>query len=393
MNAAYMRGWTSVVGLAWLLTGLSWGMTTDASAEAPEDPRRYDGVTEVEPDEGGRGPSVEADETDEPPPGPGSEPMGLADPGSPTQAEGPPALAEDEDHPVGTDVPVPRHSVVYKNLFGLRYNPLGLVDEFQIGYRLQLFDRQSPLFRDTFLAVKAYTFTSPAFARLGPMVEFQPLAILNLSATYMYVGYFSTFDQLQSFPTPTADFSDSTLEELGDAGENYPTWGHRVRLSALLQAKVWNIAIRDNVQFFYSNMKLREGDTVYYNQTLDLLEPNDGWVVNNDLDLIYLFDFGLKLGARYTVAHAFYQERHFLPGEPVSQPNGPTQRIGPAILHTFYDRPDRRFNKPTLILLSQWWLRNRYRTGADVNAGVPYLVLAFLFEGQLWPNPKLGLRR
>ena len=74
--------------------------------------------------------------------------------------------------------------------------------------------------------------------------------------------------------------------------------------------------------------------------------------------------------------------------EPISQPNGPTHRVGPALLYTIFDRPDLRFNKPTLILLMQWWAKSRYRTGQDVSAGIPYFVLGFRFEGDLLPDPK-----
>jgi hypothetical protein len=155
-----------------------------------------------------------------------------------------------------------------------------------------------------------------------------------------------------------------------------------------LQGQVWKIAVRDNVKFLYANMRVRDGDTVFYDQTLDILEPNDGWAVVNDLDVLLLFDFGLKIAGRHTVTHAFYRRDHFLPGEPSSSPNGPTHRLGPGFLYTFYDRPDRRFNRPTLLLLAQWWLRHRWRTGADVHAAVPYLVLGFLFEGDLLPDPR-----
>jgi hypothetical protein len=283
-----------------------------------------------------------------------------------------------------------RHRLVYKNLFALRYNPLGLVNELTMGWRLQLFDKPGVLYRDSFFALKGHTFVNPAFARIGPRVELQPLAILNLSATYDYVGYFKTFDQLMSFPTPTANWDDDTLSSLGDAGRNYVTGGHLVELAALFQAKVRKIAVRSNVRFYYAALNLREGDTVYYDQTLDILHVNEGWTVVNDADVMYLFDFGLKIAARHTVTHAFYQQKHFLPGEPMSRPNSPTHRIGPAILYTFYDRPDRRFNRPTIFLLPQWWVRHRYRTGANVSAGVPYLALGFLFEGDLLPDPRKG---
>jgi hypothetical protein len=282
-----------------------------------------------------------------------------------------------------------RNSLVYRNLFAARYNPLGLVNEFLLGYRVQLIDKPGPLFRDSFAAVHLHTFLNPAFGRVGPMVEVQPLAILNLQATYNYVGYFTTFDQLMSFDSPAANYSDTELSRRGDEGENYRTKGHLVTLSALLQAKVGRIAIRDNLKAYWADIDLRDGDTVFYDQTLDILEPNRGWVLNNDADLLYLFDFGLKLGARYTLTHAFYREDHFPTGQPVVRGvNSPMHRIGPAFLYTFYDKPERRFNKPTIIVLLQWWARHRWRTGEDVHPAVPYLVVGFLFEGRLLPDPR-----
>jgi hypothetical protein len=282
----------------------------------------------------------------------------------------------------------PRHSWVYKNLTALRYNPLGLVNEHTTGYRLQLFDKDSAIFSDSYLGVKLHTWVTPAYARLGPRIELQPFALLNLAASYEFVGYFETFGLMQSFPSPTSDYSDTRIDELQDEGTNYNTTGGFVTLSALLQAKVGPIAARNNVQFFWADYKLRDGDRVFYSQMLDILQANRGWAVSNDTDLLWLVNDNLKIAGRYSVTHAFYDEGDFLPVEPVSRPNGPTHRVGPGVLYTFFDRPTQRFNKPTLILLAQWWLQHRYRTGQDVTQGLPQIVLGFVFEGDLLPHPQ-----
>jgi len=282
----------------------------------------------------------------------------------------------------------PKHRLVYKNLFALRYNPLGLVNENAMGWAMRLYEKRGALFEPAYLGAKLHTFVSPAYSRVGPQVEFSPLAILNLSATYDFVGYYGTFNQMASFNTPAIDYSDTQLERNDKDGNTYATYGSMVTLSALLQAKAGPIAVRDNVKGYYTDFKLRDGGTVFYDQTLDILVPDQGWSLTNDLDVLVLFKNGLKLGARYTVTHAFYKKRHFQEGEPVTQPNGPTHRIGPAVLYTFWDKPQRRFNKPTLILLSQWWARHRWRTGEDTSVAVPYVVLGFLFEGDLLPHPK-----
>ncbi|HWB79319.1 MAG TPA: hypothetical protein VG755_30365 [Nannocystaceae bacterium] len=292
-----------------------------------------------------------------------------------------------------------RHRFVYKNLTALRYNPLGLVNEFQFGWRVQLIDKNTTLFKDSYFALKAHTFLNPAFGRVGPMLELQPLAILNLQAIYNAVGYFKTFDQLQSFQSPNASYSDTDLDKR--TNRRYPGLGHYVTLAALVQAKVGRFAVRDNIKFYYAYFHLMRDpvthrqDTVYYDQTLDILQPNKGWVATNDLDAIYLFDFGLKLGARYTLTHAFYTNGMYPAGESTANRNSPTHRVGPAIL---YSPPKwhkkaakrtklsrKRWYNPTAILLVQWWVQHRWRTGEDVSAGIPYFVLGFAFEGDFWP--------
>lgn len=288
--------------------------------------------------------------------------------------------------------PRPRHRIIYSNLTAARYNPLGLVNEFTGGYRYQLVDKgDSVLFNESFVAAQVHTFLSPAYGRIGPKIDIQPLALLNLSATYDFIGFFNTFGLNQSFKSPTDDWSDTEISRRDDSGDpaidNYAHTGHFVTLAALLQAKVKNIAVRNNLRFYWSDYDLRAGDTISYDQTLDIPLPDRGWVVSNDLDVLYLFDMGLTLGARYTLTEAFYRPRHFQPAEPVSHPNGPTHRVGPALLYTFFNRPHQRFNKPTLIVLVQWWAAHRFRTGEDVSAAVPYFVLGFRFEGDILPDP------
>jgi hypothetical protein len=291
-----------------------------------------------------------------------------------------------------------RHRFVYKNLTAARFNPLGLANEFQFGWRLQLVNKNTTLFKESFMALKAHTFLNPAFGRVGPMFELQPIALLNLHAIYNAVGYFKSFDQFQSFQSPAAVYSDTELEKRTE--QRYPAMGHMVTLSALLQAKVGRVAVRDNVKGFYTKFDVKSDprtgrdDTVYYDQTLDILQPNDGWVLTNDADALYLFDFGLKLGARYTYTKAFYRDEMYLPGESTRDRNQ-TQRVGPAIL---YSPPKwrakaarrtglsrKRWYNPTAFLLAQWWVQHRWRTGQDVSQGVPYIVLGFTFEGDFHP--------
>jgi hypothetical protein len=395
----------------WISSGCGALLALHAKTLVAAPARGYTGpgaaahATEVEPTSGEPAahelvePRFPIDRTEPPPETPGDPTPPPAESGTPGAADdpgepGPPATsAAQTEGPgtpptdlaqVGTRAPetwMPRHRIVYRNLVAGRANPVGFVDEITVGYRYQLVARDTPLFRDTFLLAGAHAFVTPAFVRVGPVVELQPVAVLNLSATYDVVGYYGAFGQAQSYRTPTADAGPDQRRTITSG---YPTWGHLVTLSALLQARVRNIAVRNQVKFFWNKVRVRDGDTVLADLANDILAPNNGWVLTNDSDVIWLFEAPFALVARHTLTHAFYTQDLFLPGEPVSDPNGPTSRLGPGVVWTIFDYPGARFNKPALIVLTQWWLRHRWRTGDQLSPALPYAVVGFQFEGDLW---------
>lgn len=364
-----------------------------SSRAAP--PRGYEGPGHIESGEGEVPTPVE--------------PIGTIDPGEPSDAPKRPVATDAAATSAPAKPPedlaanrretwMPRHRIIYRNLVAARANPVGFVDEITLGYRYQLVKRDTPLFRDSFLLAGAHGFLTPAFVRVGPTLEVQPLGILNLSATYDFVGYFGAFDQLQSFRTPTAQSGPDDLRKWGKEGRDYATWGHLVTLSALLQLRVRNFAFRNQLKFYWAKVDLRGNDTVFFDFANDILQPNNGWVLTNDSDALLLLKAPVAIAVRHTLTHAFYTQDMFLFGEPVSNPNGPTSRIGPGIVWTLFDYPGARFNKPALILLAQWWLRHRWRTGEQIHPALPYAVIGFQFEGDLWkprerPRPDVERRR
>lgn len=275
--------------------------------------------------------------------------------------------------------PQPEVSLYYRSLTAARVNPLGLFELFDLSLRPRLYESESDALRANFVGVGLSAGLSPAFGRIGALVEVQPLTILRLWALYEFVGYFSTFGLMASFPSATSAFSDTAIRN--QAG--YATWGGQLTLGANAQVRFGPIAIRDQLRFVRPSFQLRPGDRVFFDQLYDLELPNDGWAVVNEADVLGLFDFGLMVGARYTFATPFNEDRHFAPGEdPALAPNH-VHRLGPMIGYTFERRPNTRFDAPMLILIAQWHLVHRYRTGADVDVGLPYLGLAFQFNGDL----------
>jgi hypothetical protein len=284
--------------------------------------------------------------------------------------------AADEDEP---PPPIPPHRIVYENLFGGRVNPLGLENQYALSYKARFYDGGDSLaLRENGFGIGISPTISPAITRFGGHIEVRPLTVLALQGGFYQVGYLGSFGSLQSFPDASFDYSDTALDELEESDgprKNYPENGFEVHLRALGLAKLGPVAFRSDTNAYYTDVSLRSGDTVYYHPRVDLLMPDKGWGLTSDEDVAYVSDFGLVAGARYSVADSF-----------VDGPDDPsaTMRLGPLIAYTFFDEPGTSFNRPTLIGIFQWWLVHPYRTGEDTSQGLPYIALAFRFDGELW---------
>lgn len=301
---------------------------------------------------------------------------------------------------------IPKHSIVYNDLLPLRLNPLGLENRITFEYRYRLYDTASKLKDGAHIGFGVEPVLNPALTRVSAMLTVQPLAILRLRAAYGLLAHFGTFDFMQSYNTPTADYYTAEYESTTDT--RYASVGTQLQLAALLQAKVGPIAIRNDLQTFRTDVPLRDRDgdgrpdTVFYFIRDDMMIQGTGWHLINDSDILYISTFGLTAGVRSTVVKAFYDDASFRPGESTEDPNGPAWRLGPLLAYSFYDRPveRRRFNKPTILLISQWHIKHRYRAAGspafssdgtvergslgDSIRGMPTIVLGFSFQGELW---------
>ncbi len=226
---------------------------------------------------------------------------------------------------------------------------------------------------------------SPAVAQFGPLIEIQPLALFKFSAQYFFTGWFGTFDFFQSFENSNSDFTDQTQDANTAAGLNYANTSHQVELKALVQAKVGPVAVRNTVLGYWNSTNINDPNhQAWYSIKYDILMPKQGWMIGNETDLIYVSKFGLVAGLRNNLVAPHYPQENV----GFRNPNGPAVRLGPLFAYTFYDKPQKRFNKPTLILISQWHLQHRNRTGLSSSQALPTIVLAFAFSGDLWTSDK-----
>ncbi len=275
----------------------------------------------------------------------------------------------------------PRRQLRFSNLTVARLNPLGLIERVEATHRWRLYRSDSPVTRDNFIGLGGQAILTPALFRVGPSIEVQPLSILSLEANFEAIDYFGSFDFFQSYRGPAADWSDTAIKD----GQAYAASGTQLNLIATLRLKLGPIAVRDIARFARPDYALRDGDRYYYDPLWDLLIEDETWFFNNDLDVLYLTDFGLRAGLRWTAAGGVDGEDRDPNLGPGKGANGPTHRVGPFLTWTF-DSDDPLFAEPTLILIVNWWLQHRFRTGADVSAAVPYVIFGLSFRGELWSS-------
>lgn len=295
-----------------------------------------------------------------------------AAPGAPA-SEAPTAPASDAHAALP---PIPDQRLYLTSLSLFRLNPLGLETQARFGFQHRLFDADSLALRDNFWYAGTFVRLNPASARTAAVVELQPVSLVNLRVTAEYLRFFGTVGYLQSAPDAGADFSDSSLK---DAEEHaYGAGGLHVTFEPLIQAKVGPVAVRSRALIGWFDMDLREGDRVFYEATLDAPLADEGLVIANDLDVIYVTDFGLNAGVRYTAVLPRYSKSQNADDTDTSH-----HRAGLLAAYTFFDEGYTSFNKPTVLAITSWYLKHRYRTGEDVSQAVPYVVLGFAFTSDV----------
>ncbi|MCA9567655.1 MAG: hypothetical protein KC656_07425, partial [Myxococcales bacterium] len=252
--------------------------------------------------------------------------------------------------------PPNRDQLWYTNAFFGRVNPLGAIDYFKVGYKRRLEIGDTALGRDAYVFAGAQVSASPAFARAGVFFEAEPTGLLQFGALYQYGYYFGTFDQIASFSSTDEVFADSFLKRLSGDGQTGPRSGHVVNAWIQPKFKLGFFAVRDTLTMIWQQLDLPAGEIAFYDQIVDRMAPNGGFMLTNDADVMFFWDDNGLVGLRYTYSASFFDGSETGPGAL------PHHRIGPLLAYTFFDHKERaRFDRPTLFALVQWWLQHPYR--------------------------------
>lgn len=269
---------------------------------------------------------------------------------------------------------IPNNRVYMESLFGVRMNPIGVQERFFLSFRRKLFNSDHILLSDTHISVGPVSTLTPGFGTVGGQVKFQPLAILGFRVAYEAMGTFGIFRQIHQFDSLDIDYSDPTLKALGNGTKRF---GTQFTAEGRFQIKLGPIAARNTFMGRRYDIRKEDGQIAFYDQSTDLLAPNNGWIWTNDLDVLALLPDGFTVGARWTSGKALHGT-----DDPASRT---THRVGPILAYTIFNRPGASFNTPTLFLISQWNAQHPYRTGESSSVLIPTVSIGFGFTGDLLP--------
>lgn len=270
----------------------------------------------------------------------------------------------------GADDPPDKRLYLYSQNV-LRGNPIGLQSQNQFMFQKRLMDSESPLFNSTFIEVGALNRISPAFITGGVGVNIKPIALLQLNLGVEAIQYFGGFDQILSFDTPDQDYSDATQEARSEAGENYATNGVRAFGKLRFQVKVKKIALINEVGMEHWNLNLTDGGKYFYEFTTDVLAPANGWMLTNDINLLYFVKFG-AIGLRHSLVKPFYED-------PTEGLGNPHQRGGLVAIIPLKDK-EGGISKPQLLAIANVYINHRYRDFSTADTPLPYVLLGFRFN-------------
>ncbi len=186
-----------------------------------------------------------------------------------------------------------------------RAGPAGVVLVVGAAHRWVELDGLSPLERVRYVELHASAAVSPAQGEGSIGAEWVPIAPLQLRLDYTAFGYFGANGSRVSFPSPEARFGQSELDAL--SGREEKGFGHRVRVSPVLRARVGKLVIRNQFDVDWYRMSGTPG--WYYEAENDTLLSQSGFLLLDRAAVLYEWPAAgkssLLLGPTYEVTHAF----------------------------------------------------------------------------------------
>jgi hypothetical protein len=292
------------------------------------------------------------------------------------------------------DAPDPAHPLGYEMRLHAAMNPGSLYLETGLQYRRALYEAQDPMLAHNEWSLLVGAGISPASVRPLFRLTIQPLSFLRFWVGYEGEGYFGASGFARSFPSPSANYGRGLFSPPpdGPAGATgaYSLWVNRFELGVRPQMEVGRWLVRSSWRAVRYEASLRGGDRVVYDPWIDNVVYAHGWAVQSDSDLAYSLarggtsEEGPLVGARLSVSFVPYPDEAYAPGESHENPNSPSARMGPWVRWPLLIPDETRTVDEVFITgLTQFYLVDRFHTGASTPTAVPTVSLTLTATGDL----------
>jgi len=138
-----------------------------------------------------------------------------------------------------------------QNVAAARIFPLGARDSIHADYLIPLWNSDSVLFEDTYIAPGLYADITPAYAHLGARLKWSPIAVFEVTTQFDGGYYFGTFSGVTDFYSADTPYDDAHLDALAAAGHSNRGTVLRGMVSPTLQARVGNVIIALPQDFYF----------------------------------------------------------------------------------------------------------------------------------------------
>lgn len=273
----------------------------------------------------------------------------------------------------------PDDRLLLASLSVFRAGPVGMESQNRLVWQHRLFATEDPAYLLNHVEAGLGFKFNPAYYKIGPVVEVQPLSIFGVRAGVEYAHYAGTFGFVQSYDSPEAAYDDQTRAEEATTRAQ-PAEGAHLFIEPSLQYKFGSTAIRSKWSLDHYRLNIGDADengvadAVFYDAPLDTLVANGGWVISNETTLITVRG-KLALGLQYNAVHPLYNAASFGGELPAVMPQTGHRRLGPLIAWSFNRREFGGFNRPTVLLLLGHYFEHPYRTAWSK----PYVLFGFGF--------------
>ena len=183
-------------------------------------------------------------------------------------------------------VPAPEQRLIWKSDLQWRTSPVGLLSANQFVWQQHHEADGSTLYRGTYQQGSLDLNLSPAFAEVGPALEFRPINLFVYRIGYQALYFFGTLGYPLSFDSADADYSEAVIDALEEAEAEETGLAHRLYAAQTFQVQVGSLVVRNQLQAFAHFFPNFEGPYIR-ERMYDMLQANfDGMAVNT-LALLY----------------------------------------------------------------------------------------------------------